>query len=585
MGRTTARDLEAANKLRELGRCQRSLWYLLTEYLGYGWSARAKQGLVERVHYPICRRIDKNREVPFFGMWMARARHKTTIIIGRLIQAMLIDPCASHRYWHAVDSLAQETLLEIAGHIKNNDRLRWLDPVGVDDEGKRYRIFPKKQAYRWVKTQVGEAQLTINRHRQYGPGTRSPTLRAQGAGSEATGSHINGDAWLDDIISKKTIDRSELTKIQRWTQSTVYPVVDSKLIRCAGTPWSESSVHQLWMADPDWTTVIVPGAIEETDEEFRERMLSSEKKLHFTPSYAFTNPMYGPVEYKREATKMLEGEQKQMRGDFGPQIMCDPEPESERPWVKAAETRCKLKEEHNGIPAAMDGPGVIVVLSDPAPWLQGSWKGIKEKIRADGTKDWWSLAVVRVRARNDLREYILLDGSHSLMWGEEDGCDEACRLMKRWRTPVFFSEDADTWFPRMVRAARQNGVKLRRAKNGGPLKYQTYNVANRKNVAFSALADVNNHGGFYICESVPNEFLHGDGEHTGFLTQARKWRALEAGKNNLRFDDDADNVARCTDAAIDEIAPSYEAQSEWRPWWLPKRDEPEYVWGTKHVRA
>ena len=263
--KASARDQEAYHKLRRLERCKRSSWHLAVNYLGYKWSPQMNKGLTTRVHKPIMDWYDRHREDPFLGLWMARTRHKTTMVVTWLIQEMLIDPCSSHYYFHAVDELAEEFLVEVSSHLLKNKKLRDLDPVGVDDEGKRYKIFPHTLSKRWSKAQ----SLTINRHRTFGAGTRAPTIRAKGAGSEVTGAHIDGRAFLDDIISRKTIENSELTKIQRWTQNTVFPVVDSNRIMCTGTPWSEQSVHQIWQSDPDWHTLIIPGSIEESDEEYK----------------------------------------------------------------------------------------------------------------------------------------------------------------------------------------------------------------------------------------------------------------------------------------------------------------------------
>ncbi|RLB37679.1 MAG: hypothetical protein DRH30_12805, partial [Deltaproteobacteria bacterium] len=70
-----------------------------------------------------------------------------------------------------------------------------------------------------------------------------------------------------------------------------------------------------------------------------------------------------------------------------------------------------------------------------------------------------------------------------------------------------------------------------------------------------ALADRAKRGEFLICDSVPDAFLHGDGDKTGFLTQMRGIRFLAKGRNNLRYDDHGDVVARATDSALQEFAP------------------------------
>ena len=309
-------------------------------------------------------------------------------------------------------------------------------------------------------------------------------------------------------------------------------------------------------------------------------------KVHFVPDYKFENPMFGPADWKAKARKMLKTEEKQMKSDFMPQIMCDPEPESEKPWGKGCEQFCG-KQKRGDMPGAMDGPGVIVVLSDPAPWKEGAYGSLTEKIRGDGTKDYWSIAVLRLRAREDLSEGILLDGAHSLSWGDDDGLDIAAGFMKQYKTNLFVSEDQNAWFEPMVRAARRNAVSYRRAKNGGPFKYEIYNQAKRKTKAFAALADWARNGQFYICdETCSDEFLYGDREHTGFLTQARKCRPVAQGKWNLRFDDDIDVVSRIRDPIFTRLAPREEVKDGMsRVWWAPKQEE-EFTWtGGKHVRA
>jgi len=591
MPRLTTADKRASDKLRELERCQRSLWYLATEYLGYEWSPKANRGLTERIHYPICRWIDKHGDDSYLGLWMARSRHKTTVIISRLIQNILKDPCRSHRYWHAVDSLAAEVLLEVGNHLRNNDKLRSLDPVGVDESGKRYAVFPRKNATRWLKTAIGESSLMVNRHKKYGAGTRSPTLKAQGAGSEATGAHIDGEAWLDDIISRKTIEKSEIMKIQRWVQNTVFPIVDAgengvKLIRGVGTPWGEQTIHQIWMEDPDWRTLIVPGALSVSDEEYRTRVLSGEMKCHFAPDYKFFNPTFGPAEYRSKAVKMLKVEQRQMKGDFSPQIMLDPEPEAERPWSKACENFTGLAKTDTA--PGVDGPGQVFVISDPAPFLEGGYRGLGEKSRGDGTKDWWSLCVVKLRVRGDVMDIILMDGYRSQEWGHKDGARAAARLMKRYQTNKFFSENQKEHFQHMLSACLHEGTSLCRARDGGPLKFADYNKADGKNSRINTLADRAKNQEFWICrDTCPDEFLFGDGEHTGFLTQVRKFRKVAPNKTNLRYDDDADVVARATDAALLEFAPSPQVIRTLQPTspFRPPDDEGPYSWGTRHVRA
>lgn len=546
---------ERDRKRLELQKCIRSSWYLATEYLGYGWNPRLRLGLTERLHRPLFDWYDRLRHTdPYVGIWMRRKLgHKTTSVITWIIQEILEDPCSTRGYFHAVDEKAEEVLAEIAQHFQKNDKLRGLDPVGVDDEGKAYKIFPHKNAKKWAKAQ----SLTINRHRY----SRTPTVVAKGAGSEITGGHFQGGrTWLDDIIARRTIINSQVQAIGEWYQNTVYPVTGGR-VGSVGTPWSEQSIHQRWMVDPDWRTVVIPGAISEPDEVVQEKLRSGERKIHFTPSYKYENPMFWPEEWKAKARKQLKMDQKEMKGDFPPQIMVDPEPASEKPWSSSCEnfTGIKKTEQTPGIGSGREG--TIFVLSDPAPYLVGGYKGAGEKQRGDGTKDYWSLCVVKIRVRGSAQDIILLDGSHSLEWDYVDGANEAARLMKKYRTPYFISESPKEHHQYMSAACLRIGHSMVRDPQNGPLKFEDYNKADGKNTRFSALADRGKHQEFWICsETCPDEFLYDDGEHSGFLTQARKWRKIAQGKNSLRFDDDADVVARATDAALLKFAPTPDIQ-------------------------
>ena len=585
-GRLTGEEMDARDKYKELQRCIRSSWYLATEYLGYEYNEALGIGLIERVHEPICKWYDRHRDEPRIGIWMARGRHKTTLVVTWIIQDILRDPTNSHRYWHAVNDLASEFLLEVVSHFRNNERLRWLDPVGYDEKtDKRYNIFPTKQATRWYKTAKGDATLRVGTNRRFGAGTRSATLRAQGQSSEVTGAHISGVGWMDDIIAESTVLNSELHKVAEWYRRSVVPVVDSKKFRVVGTPWPGQTIYKQWMKSGRWRTLIIPGAIEESDEQFKERLKSDDKKIHFVPDYKLTNPMHGTKERIEESREKLRDEQEDMQGAFGPQIMMDDEPEADRFWTNDCEQLCKLDPEE-GMPGAMEGAGIFVVLSDPAPWKEGSWKSIGEKQRADGTKDEWAIAVLRVRVRGDLWEVILIDGDASMVWGENQGCDVACGFMKRWRTNIFISEDQNSWHDRMIEASRRNAVSLRRDRDGGPLKYEIYNKSQRKTTAFSAVCDLAREGRFYICrETCSDSFLYGDKEHTGFLTQARKARKIKEGMWTLRYDDRIDVVSRVMDPVVRSLAPRKDTSrtgTEWSP--FTPRPEPEVTYGSRHVR-
>ena len=208
----------------------------------------------------------------------------------------------------------------------------------------------------------------------------------------------------------------------------------------------------------------------------------------------------------------------------------------------------------------------MFILSDPAPHLQGGFKGLTEKQRGDGTKDHWSICAIKIRPRGEALDRILLDGVRSQEWSHQEGADEAARLMKKWRSNLFFSEAQNEHHKYMKQACLALGIGLRRSKQNGPLKFDNYNKSDRKNASFNELAGVARLQEFWISETCPDEFLYGDKEHTGFLTQARKWIKLKEGSNTLRYDDDADVVARCMDTALLEFSPHAQFKDRGNPW-------------------
>ena len=544
---------------RELERCKTDLWYLATRYLGYKWNPNASvggefpgKGLTERLHKPLCRWYDFNRDSLFMGLWMSRWHHKTTLIVCQIVQDILINPCVTLFYFHAVDDEAAKLNSEVAHHLLKNDKLRALDPVGVDENGKRYRVFPAKNSgRRAVKTD----RVEVNRHRF----SRFPTLLARGIMSEVTGAHAN-KAYLDDIIGRSTVENSQLGKVRDCVQNTILPVVDDTVLRVTGTPWSYEGVYKEWQQDPQWKTIIVPGSPEEPI----EQVDWTQPKIHLTPDYELKHPVYGPKSYEKTIRRKLTILQKQMRGNFPPQIMCDPEPASEMPWdPKACEHFTSVRPE-NDMPGIV-GDGVVFVLSDPAPMYQGGADQWGERFRGDGSKDYWSLAVLKVLLRKNRRYVVLITGAHSQMWEPSVGCEQAAQLMKRWVTAYFISEQAKAMQQPMEVASAKVGASVIRGSGGLPLQFRDYNKKDGKNQRFTQLADLARQRDFWVCEETCSpEFLRGDGVHTGFLTQARRWRKVGPNKNSLRFDDDADVVSRITDPVITEFSPQPHFVEE--PW-------------------
>ena len=224
-----------------------------------------------------------------------------------------------------------------------------------------------------------------------------------------------------------------------------------------------------------------------------------------------------------------------------------------------------------------------------------SLRGDKDRVRGDTGKDWWSIAVVRVRVRGDFQDLIVLDGSHSQSWTESQGYDEACRLMTKHGTNLFFDEDysGGLLFEGFHKACKRNGVKpmLERDKKGRGMRLPQYADSYQKHAKkqrFQKLCDRADNTEVYISRECPTEFVHGDRALTGFLTQAQKWIPRKQGDSNLKWDDDFDVVARATDRALQRYAPQpgggkTKGKHPW-PWWKPDKG-PQYKWGTRHIKV
>lgn len=358
-------------------------------------------------------------------------------------------------------------------------------------------------------------------------------MRMFGAGSEATGGHCKGGNF-DDIIGNNTIEDSGMPKIRRWMGNTARNVLrtDCGWPRGRGTHWDVDDIYVDWKKSRNWQ--VITRACYETDG---------------TPDWEGE-----PVLYTRE---VIESKRREMsRFSFSCQMMNDPLPDTERMWDAASETYCTMKE-------AAEGNGRVFVLSDPAPKGSGSLSGVGEKQRGDGSGDWWSIAVVRLRVNGSRLQAILLHGEHSRDWTPRAGLDAAAQLMSTWGTNLFFNESygglgAD-YTEEMIRVCDEKGITRPHLEKVGKAwklpKFDDSHASGAKNLRFESLCDWMRRGDFLICESVPDAFLHGDGDKVGLLPQGRNWRALPKGRNTLKWDDDADVTARCTDTALRRFAP------------------------------
>jgi hypothetical protein len=489
-------------RLRELKRCQEDLYYLCSEVLGYKWNAEKQQGMTEAFHGPMCERADRLRDHPRMFTAAHRGSLKTSVFtIGGTVQDILRDPDVTVLIPHAVEDEAVKIVAEITNHIRQNDRLRKLEPA----------MMPAPNGKWWY----GAGRMKVRGSKF----SRQPTVMGVGAGSEITGAHVDV-IRPDDIIGRRTIENSELPKIHAWWQNTALPVLNpAGRISAVGTRWHTDDIWGTFIGSANWDCLV--------------RACS---EVNGVADYTLQNPVhFGPEEGGREkAIKRLERAREEMKGDFDAQMMNDPSPASEKPWDREREVVIPKGE------AA--GVGFTSVLSDPAPAKTGSLDTLGAKRRADGTKDYWANAVLKFRKNGMRNEIILLDGSMSREWDVDGGFDEICRLKRVHGAAHHAIEGTGQaialYGKSMDQAARRAGVPNACLELKG-----TYR-GNAKNIYFSALASAAKSGEFMISDGCNREFLD------MFLAQAREWRPLETGGNGLRYDDCANVVSFATDAVF-----------------------------------
>ena len=546
-----ARVRREEKRREKLERCKKDLWFLLTQVLKRGWNPNVGgaespfpgKGLTEELHKPMCGWLDARRSILTSGIFAPRWHHKTEIAIGEIIQEILIDPSVTLGYFHAVDQQASMLVSEVAHHLTQNEELRKLEPIGIDDDGKAYNVLPARNAKKFATAD----RLTVRRHRF----SRFPTLYGSGSGAEIAGIHMR-KAWLDDIIGLRTLENSELPKIKTWFESNLMPVVDDGMIRVRATRWHIDAIYETWIASKDWHTIVLPSCIP-VEYDFMEDPsvidwtkdkleVPIENKLHAGI------PIYGPRAYRETQRKKLFYFQANMAGNFASQMQNDPSPASEKPWDASRCEHYMTRREY----AALKGRGVRFVLGDPAPAKVGSLDLTGARLRADGSKDKWAWQVVDIRANGQRQEIVWIDGSASREWTKDEGFDEGCRLAKKWGTPFVSVESLGQaialYEDDMRRAARKAGIGYT------PVKLKaTYKG---KNTQFGALCSRAERGEFFILDTIDEE------HRAATLAQCREWRPLESGRNSLRYDDEANALSFACDPGLQEFAPQGQAYED-----------------------
>jgi hypothetical protein len=527
-----ARVLKDNARLAELKKCQTDLFYLCSEVLDYKWNPEKQQGMTEAFHGPMCERMDRLREHPRILTLAPRKHLKTTVFtIGLAVQEILRDPDITILVPHAVEEEAIKIVAEVTDHFKSNKRLRLLEPS----------IMPATNGKWWY----GSGRMSVRRVRF----SRQPTMMACGAGSEIGGAHCSL-ILPDDIIGRRTIENSEMPKIKSWWQNTIIHVLDNNgRIRAVGTRWHPDDIWQDFIDSGHWDV-----CVRKASEIDGERDDTLQNPIHFGVE---------PGGFEK-SIKRLERNREESKGDFDAQMMNDPSPASEKPWDRASM-------EHLVDKKYIEGAGTCYLVLDPAPAKIGSEDGSGEKARADGTKDFWSMAMFKNRRNGDRKEAIWVDGDQSRDWDLDEGLRRACRMMKKWGCRRIAIEAVGQvgaiYMSRMRDIAREEGVKFT------PIELET--TYKGKQQRFGALC----------AKAIGDEFLMGETVPEGiraiFLEQAREWRKLATGRNGLKYDDMADVVSYCCDPALSSYEMS-EKMQEWSPYRQP--EDEEFTQGGRYVR-
>jgi hypothetical protein len=448
---------------------------------------------------------------------LAPRKHlKTTVFtIGLAIQEILRDPNVTILIPHAVEEEAVKIVAEITDHFKTNKRLRALEPS----------IMPATNGKWWYGS--GRMRLRTPKY------SRQPTVMGVGAGSEITGAHC--DLILpDDIIGRRTIENSELPKIISWWQNTAIHVLNNEgRVRAVGTRWHPDDIWQEFINSGLWDVVV-----------------RAASEIDGKADYTLQNPVHFGTEEGgfEKAKKRLEVSQKESESHFAAQMMNDPSPASEKPWDKES---C----EHLVDSKYIAGAGVVYLIHDPAPAKIGGLDAMGAKTRGDGTKDFWSIAVVKLRLNGDRKEIIWIDGGQSREWDLDAGLRFGCQLMRKWGCRRVAIEAVGTpgsiYTNRLRDIAREEGVKF------SPVELES--TYKGKQLRFGVLCSRARADEFLIGETVPVDI------RDAFLAQAREWRSLDSGRNGLKHDDMADVVSYATDPAISRYEMS-EKMQEWSPY-------------------
>jgi len=468
-------------------------------------------------------------------LWF-RGGIKTWCKRGQIIRYYLWDPTCTVTWWHAVEDKAVESGDAIADQLLKNKKLRKLFPAGVLPAMNRKK-FCAGGSFRLTGQKIGDA----------------PSFLAMGAGGESTGAHSRVGV-LDDFVGYNDVVDGQMSKKKQFYQGTVRNVVIRTAgkygwVTAIGTHWAIDDPYVAWRESPDWQCRV--RACLETD--------------------GVPDPNGKPVYLSLDQIEKERREQGSALFSF--QMLNDPSPSGEKPWVPAeCERTCTIEE--------AKGPGYVIVLSDPAPFAMGSTDGRDERARRDGTKNWWASVIVKLRMKGERREMILLDGIQSKNWGIEEGMNQTVKLALKWRALEGYCESTSSpvYLDKFLESKKDLGWKgyiigSRKRFDAEDRLKATYNARAKCNYLI-ALADRAKQSELIVCESFPLK--------DEFFGQMRGFMPLPDGRTGIPFDDLANAVSFGTDPYFRS---KYHAVDEDFSTWSPfrKREEDEPASGARYV--
>jgi hypothetical protein len=461
-------------------------------------------------------------------LWF-RGAIKTWCTRARVLRYYVWNPATTVTWWHAVEDSAIESGEAIGAQLQQNKELRELFAPG---------ILPAPNRKNWIA--AGRFNLKGKRIGD------SASMTCLGAGGEGTGKHSLVGV-LDDFVGWNDVVDGQMGKKKQFYQATVCNVVMRLEGKhgwkdAIGTHWAIDDPYVEWRTSSDWVSRV--RACLETD--------------------GVPDAAGSPVYLSKDQIEKERREQGSTMFAF--QMMNDPSASGEKPWVASeCEHTCTLEE--------AKGPGWVVVFGDPAPRAFGSTDGRDERVRRDGSKNYWAIIVAKLKRKGDLRQIILLDGKQSKFWGLEEGMKEQVKLALKWRATEGYTESTSTpvFLQAFMDAKKDLGWKgyvigSRKDIDSNDKLKMTYN--NRAKIQYlQAFSDRAKEKEVVVCESFPPELRE------ILFSQMRGFMPQPDGRTGIPFDDLANAASFATDPYFKNRYPAVDEEWSWSPYKTEQRDE------------